>query len=168
MEANPRFDRESGIYQRLRSRRDVGDDSLGSGLSAEVCHLSFNACLIPAKFTGHRLRSAACDRVVIGGHLSRRQQRNAAAAQQRVANAPRLLMACSEDDLGEQIGRPVGHDWLRQLAALLRSSAGLQAAGLQAAALECLGFLECVDAVCGDVDAGALLPALAAADGSTR
>ncbi len=51
---------------------------------------------------------------------------------------------------------------LRQLAALLRSSAGLQAAGLQAAALEC------VDAVCGDVDAGALLPALAAADGSTR
>jgi hypothetical protein len=95
------FDRISGTSGRLRSWRDVGDDSLSSGLSAEVRHLNFNSCRVPAEFTGHRLRSAARHCVVIGGHLSRRQQRNATAAQQRVANAPCLLVARCEDDLSE-------------------------------------------------------------------
>ena len=74
--------------------------------------------LVPAQGAGHRRRHALRRRALGVGDAARGQQRDAGAAQQRIAHADGLLAARRVDGLGQQVGGPAGHDRLGQLAAL--------------------------------------------------
>ena len=51
-----------------------------AAMSSCVSPIMFNPRTVPAKLASHRISDAASDLVIVAGHLTRRQQRNSAAA----------------------------------------------------------------------------------------